>query len=69
MTVPGETLATGAPNCCPDCGKDIVLTVCQSAAGYYVGAWCNCGPYCRESGYYRTKEEAQRALDSGEFGR
>lgn len=60
--MPGETLASGAPERCPDCGRDIVLTVCQSAAGYYVGAYCDCGPYCRETGYVRTREQADRLL-------
>ena len=69
MTLPGETLATGAPSACSDCKRKIVLQVCESGAGFYVGAWCNCGPYCRESGYYGTKEEAQEALASGGFGR
>lgn len=41
------------------------LQVCQSGAGYYLGYWCAfCGPYSRESGYYRTSEDAHAALDS-----
>ena len=31
-------------------------------AGYYIGTWCGCGPYSRESGYYRTREDAERAF-------
>lgn len=55
---------------CPDCGTYMPLQVCASAAGYYVGTFCsNCGPNSRESGYYRSLEEAQAALDSSEFGR
>jgi len=39
-------------------------------AGYYVGFWCGaCGPYSRESGYYRSYEEAEKALSTGNYGR
>ena len=69
MTMPNETLATGAPGTCPDCGVVLRLQILCSAAGYYVGTRCHCGPYSRESGYYRTKAEAQVALDAGRFGR
>ena len=65
----GETIATGGSPCCPDCKKTLVLSVCRSAAGHYVGTWCDCGPYSRESGYYNSQEEAQAALDSGAFSR
>jgi len=67
--IPGETIATGAEPTCPDCLVTPKLQVCHSAAGYYVGTHCHCGPYSRESGYYRTEEAAQKALTSGEFGR
>jgi hypothetical protein len=49
------------------------LMVMQSAAGYYIGReyWDTefqfPGPYSRESGYYRTREEAQSALQSGDW--
>jgi len=69
VTIPGETIATGAPTTCSDCGVEIVLQVCQSAAGYYVGAYCHCGPYCRESGYYGSREDAQKALDNDGYDR
>jgi hypothetical protein len=63
MALPGETLLTGAPMTCPDCGQDVtVLRVLQSAAGYYIGTRCDCGPYSRESGYYKTRELAAKAL-------
>jgi hypothetical protein len=50
---------------CPDCGAPMPIKVCSSAAGYYVGRWCDtCGPWERISaGYYRTRA----ALDSGAF--
>jgi hypothetical protein len=43
---------------CTDCNKPLTLTVCESAAGFYIGRWCDCGPYSRESGYYPTREAA-----------
>lgn len=67
--IPGETIATGAPSTCTDCGVTPVLKVHMSAAGYYVGTYCDCGPYSRESGYYKTRKLAQAALDTGQFGR
>jgi hypothetical protein len=69
MTLPGETIATGAPDTCRECGVKPDLQVLRSAAGYYIGTFCNCGPYSRESGYYPNAETAQAALDSGKFGR
>ena len=68
MTLVGETIATGAsPQCC---GKTLELKVLSSAAGYYIGTFCDkCGPYSRESGYFPNRGAAQSALDSGEFGR
>lgn len=41
--------------------------VCHSAAGYYIGAVDEDGlPYARHSrDYYRTREQAQEALDNG----
>lgn len=64
----GETIATGAsPKCC---GKVLQFKVLCSGAGFYIGTFCdNHGPYSRESGYYPTREAAQAALDSGEYGR
>jgi non-ribosomal peptide synthetase component E (peptide arylation enzyme) len=67
--LPGETIATGAASTCADCLKDLKNEVLRSAAGYYIGTLCDCGPYTRESGYYRTEEEAQRALDADTFVR
>lgn len=64
MVLPGETIRTGASDTCPDCKEKLVEQVLLSNAGYYIGTRCNCGPYSRESGYYKTREEAQNALDS-----
>jgi hypothetical protein len=49
------------------------LEICRSAAGYYIGRmgweedWGYAAPYTRESGYYKTAEAAQQALDDGTF--
>ncbi len=55
----GETIATGAPGTCEDCWTVLELKPCRSAAGWYVGSECGCGPYSRESGYVGTREEAE----------
>lgn len=48
---------------CIDCDIDLPLTVCRSAAGWYVGTWCpQCGPYSRESGYFRTERAAAEVV-------
>lgn len=65
----GETLATGAAETCDECHTTPELDVHTSPAGYYVGTYCKCGPYSRESGYYRTRDLAQTALDKGLFNR
>jgi hypothetical protein len=66
---PGETIATGASPTCSDCGISPKLEVLQSPAGYYIGTMCNCGPYSRESDYYRTRMDADIALEAGTYGR
>lgn len=70
MAVEGETIATGAPIVCPDCHTSVLpLRVLLSNAGWYIGTICKCGPYTRESGYYRTRIEAQEALVQRTYGR
>lgn len=58
----------------PGCGQlcyrwsrvELPLSVCQSAAGFYIGCERDNQPYSRESvEYYRTPELAQEALDTG----
>ncbi len=49
---------------CQDCGEILPLKVLHSNAGYYVGRWCNnCGPYSRESGYFKDSKSAELELD------
>lgn len=69
MTMHAETIATGAESRCEDCGRMPRVDVYRSSAGFYVGTFCNCGPYSRESGYYPTHEGAQQALVRGTHGR
>lgn len=80
MVLPGETLALGASDVCGekwvDCGETepcqhvFKLQVLSSAAGFYIGTMCpRHGPNTRESGYYKTRELAQRALEKGGFER
>ena len=80
MVMQGETIQTGASSECPNCGREMPLQVCHSNAGYYIGTMCcldvdtfeelgHCQPYSRESGYYKSKEEAQAALNGDNFFR
>lgn len=62
--MPGETILSGAPDTCRDCGIELKFEVLRSAGGYYIGTRCDCGPYSRESEYFTTRDEAQRALDA-----
>ena len=62
--LPGETIHSGASNTCGECGKLYVEKVLQSAAGYFIGTSCCFGVYSRESHYYKSREEAQKALDT-----
>ena len=69
MTQPGECVRD-VETTCVDCGARLEIQVCKSMAGYYVGFWCGaCGPYSRESGYYRSYEEAEKALSTGAYDR
>ena len=66
MAEKGDTIRLGAPSKCPDCGMEVQIKVMVSIYGWYVGTRCKCGPYTRESYYYSSKKDAQRALDQGE---
>lgn len=68
MALPGETVGPYGAYCV-DCQKKLTIDIYHSNAGYYVGYWCDCGPYSRESGYYRTFGEAEKALTSGDYDR
>jgi len=69
MTLPGECV-NETSTICHECGTELSIDIQKSAAGYYVGFFCmTCGPYSRESGYYRSYEEAEKALNTGAYGR
>jgi predicted nucleic acid-binding Zn ribbon protein len=68
-----QAIATEALTECEDCGHVLKPEVLRSNAGcylgteYYIGTECYCGPYSRESGYYRTYKQAESDLVSGEY--
>lgn len=69
--LPGETRATQAkpePEC-PTCHQSLHNQVLRSAGGFYIGTFCRCGPYSRESGYFKTEAQAASALTTGDFRR
>jgi hypothetical protein len=68
MTLPGETIHTGASQVCPDCKLRVELEVLNTPAGFYIGAWCNCGPYCRETSYFPTREAAEAEFEAVKAG-
>lgn len=49
------------------CVKGKEIQVHKTPAGYYIGVWDEDGPRCRISGYYRTKEAAEKALENKTF--
>jgi hypothetical protein len=60
MALPGET--GHAFKTCEDCGEVLTPKVLKTCA-FYIGTFCLCGPYSRESLYYGTLEEAQADLE------
>lgn len=62
----GETIFSGAADTCGSCKTKLVLQVLRSGAGWYLGTACGCGPYSRESIYFKTEEAAAEGLSSGE---
>ena len=57
--VPDDALK---PIRCEHCNIDMYLMVCCSAGGYYLGRMCCCGPHSRSTGYYKTFDEAEKAM-------
>ena len=69
MTLPGETVGTIETECF-ECQRVLNIEVLCSAAGYYIGFFClTCGPYSRESGYYKTSRDAKKALNNDTYFR
>ncbi len=58
----GENIMSGASPTCTTCKKTPDAEVLRSAAGYYIGTRCECGPYSRESDYFPSEESAKKAL-------
>ena len=69
MVMKNETIDTGAR--AEHCDKAVALGVLQSAAGFYIGTECAvCRvPYSRESGYYESRDKAETALSTNDYGR
>jgi len=62
MAIEGELSGTEGVTC--DCGVKLELAVQMSAAGHYLGYFCNqCGPWSRETGYFKNRKEAEKALE------
>lgn len=60
--LPGETLQNGAEEICSLCGCIAEVKPMSSAAGWYLGSACGCGPYTRESVYYPSRERLDIAI-------
>ena len=69
MVMQGETILTGASCKCSECNQAVTLGVYRSNAGYYIGTWCGCGPYSRESQYFATRDLATHFFEKGNYGR
>ena len=63
MVMKRETIMTGANGGHFGTNGYSELKVLKSAAGYYLGTTYQGMPGSRESGYFKTKEEAEYALD------
>lgn len=62
MALSGETAGLHGVTC--DCGADLRLDVLQSAAGFYLGYFCDrCGPWSRETDYYSSRASARFDLN------
>lgn len=67
--LPGECNGADGYTCVGDGDDDshkeikLVLQVCSSAAGFYLGYICpKCGPISRETGYFKSWAKANAAL-------
>ncbi len=69
MALPNECV-NESTTVCTGCNTTLNIRVLSSAAGYYIGFFCpNCGPYSRESSYYKSREEAEPYLIFGNYSR
>ena len=69
MTLLGECVNAEEVDC-EACGTHLKIEILRSNAGYYIGFLCpKCGPYSRESGYYRRYSDAEFALKGKSYWR
>ena len=68
MAIAGELTGSDALRC-SDCNVLMRNRVLCSWAGYYIGKACDCGPYSRESDYYRSAGECEAALVTEDYKR
>ena len=53
---------------CSDCGLMLYLSVLETCSPY-LGFFCGtCGPYSRETDYFKTRAEAEAALECWKAG-
>jgi len=70
MAMAGETIHLGAPSTCDSCKEQVKIKVHESGAGFYIGSWCECGPYTRESAtYWPERGLAEFALATDKWER
>ena len=68
MTLPGECV-NDTQTVCVECDTALNIQLCKDGGLLRRVLLRQCGPYSRESGYYRNREEAELALSKGLFGR
>ena len=62
---PGETVSSGAPSTCAECGKEMELDVCSTPRGYFLGYMCSAHGVCtRETDYFDERQAAADALET-----
>jgi hypothetical protein len=60
--MPGETVGSEYRTyTCNDCHTKMELEILNTPAGHYLGYWCDCGPYSRETDYM-TRDDAELML-------
>lgn len=66
MTLPGETICSGAALVCDECGRQPIhdLRLSSSGAPAAIQTWCACGPYSRESIYIESPRRAGIILEA-----
>ena len=69
LTVSTDTIPARAERGCATCQTRPEPDVFRSGGGFYVGRWCRCGPFSRDSDYYEERPDAARALAEGNYGR